>query len=222
MRGMRNQQNRTDRLLQKWMEPPELIGKIEAKLKEDERSMIQVGLQEGLALKAFCAQSEVRKVVDIGTQYGCSSSWMAMGLGEGGQIYSFEKDPETAERAKEIFGWSEFKKYGVAVQLFVGDAKEFLTEIDALGPFDLVFIDANKSAYLNYWQWAKKNLRPGGYILADNVLLSGTIYEDQCPNPRLKTMWKNMKHFLQTIFEDSDFHSYLIPSEEGLLVSQKK
>lgn len=219
---MRIELSREEVLIQKLTQKPKLIEGIEERLKRDGRLGINIGIQEGLILKSLCSQEYIKKVVEIGTQYGCSASWMAMGLAEGGKIYSFEKDPETAEEARKSFMEPEFKNLGCQMQLFEGAALELLPTIEEDGPFDLVFIDANKVGYLDYFNWARKNVRSGGLIVADNVYLFGTMFEEECPENTPKKMWMVMREMLQQAFQDPQLDSFFIPTQEGLLVCTKK
>ena len=201
---------------------PPLIDWIEERLHGDDRLGINIGSEEGLILKALCSQPQIKKVVEIGTQYGCSASWMAMGLGSRGFIHCFEKNPSVAQKATETFEHSDFKALGCKVKLHQGSALELLPNIVNDGPFDLVFIDANKAGYLDYFNWATNNIRSGGLVVVDNVYLFGTVFLDECPAGTPKKMWKVMKQLLTQAFSDPNLASSLVPTREGLLVSCKK
>lgn len=219
---MRTELSPKQELLERLYHKPELIQWIEERLSKDEKLGINVGLEEGLILKSICAQFSVEKVVEIGTQFGCSASWMAMGLKTRGIIYSCEKDKNSVQEAIKTFAHPEFKKFGCTVEILEGDAQENLTSLSPKGPFDLVFIDANKSGYLDYYHWAKNNLKPGGYLIADNIYLFGTIFEQNPPPDIPQKMWKVMNQFLTEIFADPQFETSIIPTDEGLLLATKK
>lgn len=218
---MRTDPSKEQQLIDQLFKKPQLIQWIEERLQNDERLGINIGSQEGLILQTLCSQKNVEKVVEIGTQFGCSASWMAMGLKSRGIIYTCEKDDICAKEALKTFAHPEFSELGSKVELFHGDARENLKIISEKGPFDLVFIDANKAGYLDYYQWARENLKPGGYLVADNVYLFGTMFLEEAPEKTPKKMWSVMKQFLQEIFEDPLFNSSLIPTEEGLLIATK-
>ena len=131
---------------------------------------------------------EKGKVVEIGTQYGCSAAWMAQALGKAGQLYTLEKDPQCLENSQKTFQHSDFIETGCHVELIEGDALEGLQKIEAKGPFDMVFIDANKSGYGHYLDWARNNIRKGGIIAIDNIYLFGTVFMDECPEKTPKKM----------------------------------
>ena len=162
------------------------------------------------------------KIVEIGTQYGCSTLWMAQALGPEGCIYTLEKNAKHIEQAQVTFSQEENKELAKKIHLVTGDAAESLKSIEQWAPFDLVFIDANKNGYLDYYLWAKQFLKSGGYIVADNVYLFGTMFQDSPPEQSSQKMWTKMKHFLSEVFSDPDFDSTFIPTTEGLLVATKK
>ncbi len=211
---------------QLWLEKispkPELIVWIEQRLKAADRLGINIGLEEGLLLKTLCSQPHVEKVVEIGTQYGCSASWMALGLGQKGTIYTFEKDPVCFKEAEITFSDPRFQSFGCEVQIFLGDAQEKLTEIEKQSPFDLIFIDANKSAYSSYVKWAKKHIAIGGLIIVDNIYLWGTQFLEQCPENTSEKMWKRVRESIDDLVNDSHYSTSIVPTAEGLLISCKK
>jgi len=215
---MRNETPKEERLLQELVKKSPRVLEVESRLDRDGRIGINIGSLEGQFLKCLVAQGNVEKVVEIGTQYGCSTTYIAEAIGPKGHIYALEKDETCIREATESFS----QLTGCEINLLRGEAKASLKSIESEGPFDLVFIDANKSGYLDYYLWAKEFLRPGGYLVADNVFLFGTMFENQCPEGTPPKMWKKMKTFLGTLFADSDFHSSLLPTKEGLSFSVKK
>ncbi len=217
---MRNPQN--EEFLKKFLTKPLLIEKIEKRLQKDGLLGISIGFQEGLFLKSLCSQKHIRKVIEIGTQYGCSTSWMALGLRERGMIRTLEKDPNCVIQAEISFKDPDFLKLGCQVQILKGPALENLNTLKEQGPFDLIFIDANKSGYPDYLNWSKKNIISGGMIVADNIFLFGSLLESQCPPEVPEKMWQAMNQFLINIFKDKNFESSIIPTEEGLLLATKK
>lgn len=219
---MRHGENAIDQLIQRWVTKPVIIQWIEDRLESDGRLGINIGIQEGLILKSLCSQINVEKVVEIGTQYGCSATWMAMGLRNQGQIFTLERDPECIKNSRLTFQHPDLLATGCQIHLLEGDAKENLFQLEDKGPFDLVFIDANKSGYLDYLTWAKSNIRRGGLILLDNVFLFETMFMDECPDKTPEKMWNVMRQVLSTQLSDDDYSSSLIPSAEGLLLSCKK
>ena len=150
------------------------------------------------------------------------SSYIAQAIGNTGEIYALEKDEKCLKEARSTFFEKEMCKYDCVIHLLPGPALESLQEIESQGPFDLVFIDANKAGYLDYYYWAKKNLRPGGYLVADNVFLFGSVFQDSPNSEKQRKMWDVMNRFLKEIFEDSEFQSSLVPTQEGMVFAVKK
>ena len=180
------------------------------------REGIQIRPHEARILQLLIHMNKVEKIVEIGTFMGYSTLSMVRALPEDGRLYTFEKNPDYAARAGENFAGSP---YAERIQLFIGEALTNLTGIEAEGPFDMVFIDANKSGYPEYLHWAEKNLRPGGILVADNVFLFGKVYRPQCEDK----MTAAMRRFNSELADGSgSFFSVIVPTFEGLAVAVKK
>ena len=125
------------------------------------------------------------RVLEIGTLGGYSTAWLAQGLPSGGKLITLEINPEHAAVARKNL--SQFEFSGL-IDIQLGDALDSLRTLDKdqEGPFDLIFIDANKSQYCEYLDWSIKLSRPGTAIIADNVVRRGNIInensEDQSVN----------------------------------------
>jgi caffeoyl-CoA O-methyltransferase len=135
---------------------------------------IAVGRMDGLHLELLARASGARRAVEIGTLGGYSGVCLLRGLPADGRLDTFELSPHNAEVARE-----SFRKAGVAdrVRVHVGPALDTLREIEGDGPFDLVFIDADKTGYPAYLAWAEEHLRPGGVVLLDNALGWGDVVD---------------------------------------------
>jgi len=125
------------------------------------------------------------RVLEIGTLGGYSTAWLAKGLPPGGKIITLEINPEHAAVARRNL--SQFEFYGL-IDIQVGDALDSLRTLDKdqEGPFDLIFIDANKSQYSEYLDWSIKLSRPGTAIIADNVVRRGNIINKNSEDPSVK------------------------------------
>ena len=219
---MRSKISNEEKLINHLLPKSSLLCEIEDELKADGLLGINIGSLEGRFLQSLVSQGHVEKVVEIGTQYAYSTTFMAEALGSKGHIFAFEKNPDHFEKAKKFISSPAWNMTGCKVSLILGDAVDTLPTIEDQGPFDLVFIDANKSKYLDYYRWAKQFLRSGGYLVADNVFLFGTVFLDSPPPETPKKMWQVMRQLLKEVSADPDFSTSLIPTKEGILFAVKK
>src|SRR3954469_6603293 len=134
---------------------------------------IAVGRFDGLHLEVITRAVGALKTVEIGTLGGYSGVCLLRGMGPHGVLHTFEYSEKHAKVAAE-----SFRKAGVAARahIHVGPAIERLREVEAEGPFDLVFIDADKVGYPAYLTWAGEHLREGGIVLGDNAFGFGEIH----------------------------------------------
>jgi predicted O-methyltransferase YrrM len=146
---------------------------------------IQVSPPQGKLLQMLVRMQGARTVLEFGTLGGYSTILLARALPEGGRLITLEADPEYAEVAR---GSIERAGLGDVVEVRVGPALETLPalEEERAGPFDLVFIDADKVNTPNYFAWALDRSRPGGLIVADNVVRDGTLADATSPDPVVK------------------------------------
>lgn len=146
---------------------------------------IQVAPLQGKLLMMLAASLGARSILEVGTLGGYSTIWLARGLSEGGRVVTLERDARHAEIAR-----SNFANAGLAdcIEVRVGAALETLATLDAegIGPFDLVFIDADKPNTPNYFDWAVKLARPGTLIVVDNVVREGAILAHQSDNKHIR------------------------------------
>jgi predicted O-methyltransferase YrrM len=137
---------------------------------------IQVSSVQGKLLHLLARIIGARNILEIGTLGGYSTIWMARALPEGGRIITLEADPKHAEVARK-----NFARAGVEskVELRLGKALDTLPKVaaDGLGPFDMFFIDANKSNMPEYFEWSLKLARTGSVIIADNVVREGAVLD---------------------------------------------
>ena len=143
---------------------------------------IQVSPAQGKLLHILAHIVNARNILEIGTLGGYSTIWMARALQPSGRVLSLEFNPKHAEVAR-----SNFARAGLSdqIEVRVGPALETLPKVAAegRGPFDLIFIDANKSAMAEYFDWALKLSRPGSVILSDNVIRDGAVIDAVSPDP---------------------------------------
>lgn len=151
-------------------------------------------------------------ILEIGTYTGYSALCLAEGLKENGKLISLDQNKETTHFAKQFIDKSVYKEQ---IELREGDAKEIIPQLDM--SFDLVFIDADKKSYSDYFDLVINKLNRGGIILADNVLWSGKILDYQ------KDKDTQLIHeFNQKVFQDKRVETLILPIRDGLSVIRKR
>jgi predicted O-methyltransferase YrrM len=178
---------------------------------------MSISASEARILQFFARAMGVRKIVEVGTLFGYSALAMAKALPEDGVLWNLEKNPVNFEISSGFFG--KFSA-GKRVRPLLGDALENLSSIEKDGPFDLVFIDADKGNYANYLDWAEKNVRRGGYIVGDNTFLWGGVWDQPSEELPEKSV-KAMKEFNLRLSDASKYNSTIIPTAEGMTIAQK-
>ncbi|HEY2535827.1 MAG TPA: O-methyltransferase [Solirubrobacteraceae bacterium] len=143
---------------------------------------IAVTPNQGKLLELLARVQGARTILELGTLGGYSTIWLARALPAGGRLVTLEANPAFAEVAR-----ANIARAGVAdaVELRVGAALETLPELHAegTGPFDLIFIDADKQNYPGYFEWSLKLSRPGTVIVGDNVVRDGAILDPEAYDP---------------------------------------
>ncbi|MFB7213737.1 O-methyltransferase [Streptomyces sp. NPDC056255] len=146
---------------------------------------IQVAVNQGKLLNLLARLQGARIVLEIGTLGGYSTIWLARALPEGGKVVTLEADPAYAEVAR-----ANIERAGLAdvVEIRVGRALDTLPELAAqgYGPFDVVFIDADKPSNPDYLAWSLKLTRPGSLIVADNVVRDGEVVDGESEDPKVQ------------------------------------
>ncbi|MDX6626911.1 MAG: hypothetical protein QOE56_1900 [Solirubrobacterales bacterium] len=142
---------------------------------------IQVSPPQGKLLQLLARLQGAKKILEFGTLGGYSTILLARALPDGGRLISLEANPDYAEVARQSI---ERAGLGDRVEIRVGPALEALPslELEGAGPFDLVFIDADKVNTPNYFAWALDNTGPGSLIVADNVVRDGSLAEAESPD----------------------------------------
>jgi len=146
---------------------------------------IQVDPLQGKLLMMLAASLGARKILEVGTLGGYSTIWLARGLADGGRVVTLDVNPDFAEVARK-----NFAQAGLAdrIELRLGPAVDTLAALHAedAGPFDFVFIDADKPNTPDYFDWAVKLAREGTLIVVDNVVREGAILAAQSDSPHVK------------------------------------
>lgn len=167
---------------------------------------IQVPIGLARLLSLLVVQSRARRILEIGTLFGYSTVVMGRALPANGELVSLEAEPRHAALARE-----NVVRAGLAgkVQIIEGKALETLARLDG-GPFDLVFIDADKDTYPRYLDWALRLTRPGSTIVADNVWRGGALLD-----PDGDAAAQAMRQFNEAVFSDQRLLTVMIPRFDG-------
>lgn len=146
---------------------------------------INVSPNQGKLLLLLARLLNARNILEIGTLAGYSTIWLARGLAPGGRVVTLEVDPQCAEIAQKNFVHAGLAE---TIELRLGPALDTLPKLAAEGhgPFDLVFIDADKPSNPAYWEWALQLTRPGSLIVADNVVRDGAVVDAQSVDPKVQ------------------------------------
>jgi caffeoyl-CoA O-methyltransferase len=172
---------------------------------------------DGLHLEVLARAIGARRGVEIGTLGGYSGVCLARGMGPQGVLHTFELDPARAELARASF---ELAGVGGQVRIHVGRALERLRDVVGEGPFDLVFIDADKQGYPAYLAWAEEHLRVGGIVLADNAFAFGHVHET-APSSEDAGAVAPLRAFAERLARGGRFRATMIPTAEGLALGVK-
>ena len=143
---------------------------------------IQITAVQGAQLMLIAKAIGATRVLELGTLGGFSTIWLARGVGADGRVISLEVDATHAEVARAN---AEHAGVGERIDIRVGAALDLLPELEssAAGPFDVVFIDADKENIPAYFDWAVRLSRPGSVIIVDNVVRGGAIVDDDASDP---------------------------------------
>jgi caffeoyl-CoA O-methyltransferase len=178
---------------------------------------IQVGRMDGLHLEVLARAAGVRRAVEIGTLAGYSGVCLLRGMGDDGFLHTFEREPGHAEVARVSF---EQAGFAARVRIHVGAALERLRDVETSGPFDLVFIDADKAGYPDYLAWAEANLRVGGLLLADNTFAFGHVHDAAYAGPDAAAV-EPLRRFSDRLAKGGRFRATMLPTAEGLSLGVK-
>lgn len=170
------------------------------------------GHYQGRILSMLSKLIQPNTILEIGTYTGYSALCLAEGLKPKGKLHTIDKNEELFDLQKKYFDKSAYKHQ---IQQYVGKALEIIPGINAT--FDLVFIDADKSNYVNYFNTIINKMNPGGIILSDNVLWSGKVVE-QLDSKDTDT--RVILEYNKLLKEDKRVETVLLPIRDGLTISR--
>src|SRR5258708_1223798 len=166
-----------DFIAQLYQPEDELLRDVRARTAAAGMPDIQVASLDGRHLELLARAAGARRAVEIGTLGGYSGVSLLRGMEPDGVLHTIELKPHHAAVAPETFERPGYAA-GKRVHIHIGPALEMLPTLNTRGPFDLVFIDADKENYPPYLDWAASNLRKGGLVLGDNAFLFGHLADD--------------------------------------------
>lgn len=169
------------------------------------------GHLQGRILKMLTEMISPKRVLELGTFTGYSALSIAEGMPEGSELTTIEIDDEMADELEELFAANPRP---AKIKLITGDALEVLPALD--GEWDMVFIDANKRNYCEYYNLIIDRVPAGGYILADNTLWSGKVVED-ANDPQTRAICK----FNDMVASDPRVEKVIIPLRDGLTLMRR-
>ncbi len=172
---------------------------------------MMVGNLEGAFLKFLVRALKAKRILEIGTFTGYSSLAMAEALPAGGEIITCDINPQTTRLAKKYWKKSGLDK---KIKLKIGPALETIKKLR--GPFDLVFIDADKDNYVNYWNACLPKVKKGGVLAADNVLWSGRVLKPKEASDRA------IVRFNRFVAKDKRVEAVMVTVRDGITLAFKK
>ncbi|HEY0058535.1 MAG TPA: O-methyltransferase [Flavisolibacter sp.] len=167
---------------------------------------------QGKFLEMISCMIRPKRILEIGTFTGYSALCLAKGLAPGGQLHTIELREEDASIAAGFFQRSDQKE---KLFLHVGDAARLIDELDEW--WDLVFIDADKTGYINYFNRVLPKVKANGFILADNVLFHGQVLTPSVTGKNAKAI----QAFNELMLERTDVEKVLLPIRDGLYMIRK-
>ncbi len=197
----------------------ELFAPEDQVLEDLRREMVELGMpaiyidaEEGRLLQVLLRAIGARTVVELGTLGGYSAVWMARALPADGRLISVEMEPDRAQLARRFVARAGLDD---RAEVWQGVAFDLLDELAAAGPFDAVFIDADKENYPQYLEWSIANIRPGGLVIGDNAFKSGRVVETDSEDPGVLSIQK----FNRMLAKDSRLTSIIVPTRDGVAVA---
>jgi predicted O-methyltransferase YrrM len=172
------------------------------------------GPYQGRVLSIISKLINPKNILEIGTFTGYSTLCLAEGMQAEGQLHTIDVNEELFDFQRKYFDASEF---GSKISQHLGNALDIIPTLDTT--FDLIFIDADKDNYVNYFHLIIDKMNTGGIILSDNVLWSGKVIEPL--NPKDK-MTKAVLEYNTLLKEDDRVETVVLPIRDGLTISRKK
>jgi caffeoyl-CoA O-methyltransferase len=172
------------------------------------------GHMQGEFLMMISYMMRPARILEVGTFTGYSAICLARGLREGGLLTTIDNNEEIEPIATKYFRESKMDHH---IEFMKGDAMKIIPDLN--GSFDLVYIDADKKNYANYYDMIFDKVTPGGFILADNVLWSGKVLESES---KMDADTRAIHDFNKKVYADERVDSYILPIRDGIMIARKK
>ena len=169
---------------------------------------------QGRVLSMLSKMIRPERILEIGTYTGYSALCLAEGLTETGKIITLDVNAQLEDFVRDFIEESE---YATKIDYRIHDAMQHIPELDEL--FDIVFIDADKQNYINYYRLVFDKVKPGGYILSDNVLWSGKVIQTE---GKIDKDTQLLQEFNDMIQNDDRVENVLLPIRDGIMIARKK
>ncbi len=171
------------------------------------------GHLQGKLLKMFVRMIRPRRILELGTFTGYSALAMSEGMAPGAELHTIEIDDELEDFIRQHFSQSPIAD---RIHLHVGDAREVMAQVG--GEFDLVFMDANKRQYLEYYNLVFDSVAPDGFIIADNTLWDGKVVDF---GKKLDAQTAGILEFNDFVAADKRVEKVIVPIRDGLTIIHK-
>jgi predicted O-methyltransferase YrrM len=174
---------------------------------------MMAGHLQGRVLEMISRMIRPKRILEIGTFTGYATICLARGLAESGRLITIERDDEITDFAR---GYIEKSGLSDRISLLQGDARMIIPELNE--SFDLVYLDAEKDEYMEYYNLVLPKVRGGGFILADNVLWGGKVVRKTEPGDHFT---KGILAFNQSIRDDERVEQLILPVRDGIMLIRK-
>ena len=171
------------------------------------------GHLQGQVLSMLSHMIKPKQILEIGTYTGYSAICLCDGLQQGGFLHTIDNNEELENMVRSYFKEAKLED---KIHFHIGNALDIIPTIDAF--FDLVFIDADKENYSNYYDLVFDKVRKGGFIIADNVLWSGKVLDDP---KKMDPETSSISEYNSKIFNDKRVQKVMFPIRDGLMIARK-
>jgi predicted O-methyltransferase YrrM len=192
----------------------DVLHQIQANIPKQGLPEISIQPEEGRFLQFLVKAIGAKLVIEIGTLGGYSGVWLARGLSPEGKLITIEMDSQNAAVAREHFKMAGLQEI---VDVRVGVALNILDKLSNKGPFDFVFIDADKPGYPAYLDWSIENLRVGGIVAVHNAFRGGSIVDPK----NLEKTTLDMRSFNKRMANEPRLISTIFPAGDGTIIGVK-